>query len=1618
MRKSIFTKLGLAIAMMALCSVSFATTYNVYVGAPNSGTDWNTLMGAMAVAGDGDTIHITDGSAQQGGNVTVPNLTILGTDTGSGQASITSTASYAGLVSTAGLGTLTVNDLSISGMAWGIGLNKTMTFSASNLTISGVANDGFYLSDQGGGVGGAININLTSSSVSSGRSGVWVNNNVLQPVNINLNGTSISSNGRSGISYFGAVGTSAIVATNGSQVNNNGYAGLEIGEGTLGNVVNSTVDISFTDSTISGNAVRGIITSGGNSDFSVTLNNSTMANTDYEAIAFYSSGSAEADLDVTLENGSVIDMTGVVNAPYGIFCGADAPTLGVTVNDSSIVNSNRAIYPNGAFTGTLTVTGTNPVFNGCTGNVIQTDNSTTLDVIVNLTNITADFTGAGVGNRLIAHNGGDLDLDINGGTLTAFGKQAINVVGNAAAMTVCDVDIDNVTFTGSGAGGVNEIALRLKPAAGTVTADFTNCTVSNTAGPAIRLEAEAAPANNVPVVLDGTSISNAMLGVAVEFASTLTADGLSITNSILSGIQSNAPMTGDLSNSTISSNAGSGIYNAGPATDWTLTNCTIDGNAGWGMNQEGGGSLTATNTTFDGNSAPAGTGGGYAAGTTATTMDLTSCSFSNNGGDGTVQNHGILLWNAAVVYDVSMDNCTIDGNTMTGISARLDAAGSQIVSTGVNGRNSISGNNGTALADGLYVVNGVVSLEACDIQNNGREGIYSNTQNADITLTNSTVNNNAHVGILVDGGSASPVELITSTVDGNGAQGVLFTETAGASLTLDGSSITNNTGEGFYLISNAVANTHTVTTSNNSHIDGNGGNGNFRVFLVAADALFTCNLSDTSFDDHTAQWGWWIDQVPAGMTVTATDCTWSTNAAGSILRGVNTTTPITMNLNGCTFDGNGDALSAWLDVDRGALDLTASGTAFASTGTAIYLNNDGGSIDLSECTFTNNGAGINVVPGDPASVTLTTCTMTTIGAQGVWIQSANSDLTVTDSSFSGVANTAVQVAGADCTADVTGSTFDANGYAIYLVGTNLDATVADTTVTGTTQVGGLFANAGGQTLDVSNSTFNTNKHGVEILSDGVVATIDGCTMEGNTFHGLEVNGGGVKNITVTNTDIIDSVDSGVNLFNGGVLTLAMTDVAISGSGNHGIASTYDQVLLTMDNVDITGSTGHGIYNQSGIGATFEYDLTNGCSVSGNTLDGMYFYIPFGGLDLNISDANLDGNAGAAIVNQGTPVRFDGVFTNSTISGNGSGIITGGVNDAPGSLTLTNTVVENNTIGNGIYVAGQTSVMDVTLSGCTIDSNSPQNIYFAPAVNARGLVEVVDSTISNSVDNNIYLNLADDASAVLSVSGGTIEGAGTSAIALVGTSSADVISTLTQVTVAGNGVHTFNAPFAGTTQIDIVDCDIDATSQNNAVFGAMPAIDAVVNVDIVDTDVLPGNNAVVFHYTTGTLMLDVEHTTFNKTVGGAITNGFIFDNGDAESYVNFDQCDFLSTVAEGMTAVWVRVGSEGDYAGTVTVVDSIFDKANIQTHVASAATQDYNLFSNGASAVVVDAGDWGAAANSITGDSGYTTTNFGAYGYLTLASGSDAIGLNSGNGPETYAGAKGGFNSVQHWSIFE
>jgi hypothetical protein len=402
---------------------------------------------------------------------------------------------------------------------------------------------------------------------------------------------------------------------------------------------------------------------------------------------------------------------------------------------------------------------------------------------------------------------------------------------------------------------------------------------------------------------------------------------------------------------------------------------------------------------------------------------------------------------------------------------------------------------------------------------------------------------------------------------------------------------------------------------------------------------------------------------------------------------------------------NPSSLGGAFQVDSSAT-ATISGLTITNASLEPQPNgavSDFGTLNLSNCTFTNNTISAVYVTG---KATITDCTMTggdSYFGAGVYVKSGTATIS-------------------NCTIENNVGSFNAVGAAICNQGT---ATVTDCTLSDNSALGGGGALYNSDQLTVTDCTIsgNTGGGGGSLYNKSGTAYLSGCTISGGSGF---IDGGNLDNqygakLTLANCTINSgSAEIGGGLYNAGNATL--TDCTISnniatgssGGGQGGGISNgplQSKAVLTLTNSTLVGNTaklgGGGLYN-NGTATLTDSTIAN----------------------------NFANQAGSLLASNGGGVDTDGTATlvACTISGNtttaaGGGLYNGGLGAS--QATLTDTIVAGNTISgggasdiaistnNGVDVTGSYNLIGTGGSG---GLSSPNNQF---GVGNPGLAPLAD-----------------------------------------------------------------------------------------------------------------------------------------------------------------------------------------------------------------------------------------------------------------------------------------------------
>ena len=662
------------------------------------------------------------------------------------------------------------------------------------------------------------------------------------------------------------------------------------------------------------------------------------------------------------------------------------------------------------------------------------------------------------------------------------GKLNTGVVFSSEAQNSYDARL--VTFTATnindaGAGSLRQAILDANVLAGADDIRF-DPTVFNGAQAAITLASTLAiDVTNGDLAISGAfgasnvtvSGSNAVRVFDIAGDGNTTFDSLRIINGNASGngggINNNGNGVVTLTNSTVSGNTagtGGGIFSNG---DLTLTNSTVSGNtAGTG----GGGifsfrALTLTNSTVSGNTANIG-GGIYGYGAVTLTNSTVS-------GNTATSNGGGILGNGVV----TLTNSTVSGNTAT------------------------TSNGGGILGNGaVTLTNSTVSANKANAASGG--GIFSYGA---VTLNNSTVSGNtANTG---GGGiiSAGAMTLTNSTVSGNTANfdgGGIW---GSGAVTLTNSTVSGNTagrnGGGIYGLA--------AVTLTNSTVSGNTANTGGGINNSGYEAVTLINSTVSANTAASSSGG-----IFGNGAVTLTDSTVSGNMANTS-GGIYSNGAVT--LTNSTVSGNTSNTSGGGIFGNGTVTLTnstVSGNTATASGGGIF---GVGTVTLTNSTVSGNTANSSSGGGIYGSgvVTLTNSTVsgnTAVNAGGIF---SGGDLTLTNSTVSG--NTATTSGGGifgSINVTLTNSTVSGNTAGGFGGGIRSAGSVilTNSTVSGNTAAnngGGIWSSGGGTITNstITNNTADADNNGTGngggIFRNGSTFTIRNSIIAGNFDRGLQ-----------------------------------------------------------------------------------------------------------------------------------------------------------------------------------------------------------------------------------------------------------------------------------------------------------------------------------------------------------------------------------------------------------------------------------------------------------------------------------------------------------------------------------
>ncbi len=822
---------------------------------------------------------------------------------------------------------------------------------------------------------------------------------------------------------------------------------------------------------------------------------------------------------------------------------------------------------------------------------------------------------------------------------------------------------------------------------------------------------------------------------------------------------------------------------------------------------------------------------------------------------------------------------TIDGSTGTEIVITGDASGNDSLVSGTS-LTDVAASGAALLADNsrLFLLTGAdasaifesLTLTGGRTTASGERGGAIRADDADVTLTNSTVSGNSTAGESAFGGgiSASTATLTNSTVSENGTAG--YSARGGgisaSTTTMTNSTVSGNSTVGDFARGGGIfASTATLT---NSTVSGNGTAGYYaRGGGISAS---TATLTNSTVSGNSTAGDYARGGGTYAYRATLTNSTVSGNSTAGVSASGGGISSGTATLTNSTVSGNS---TAGIDAYGGGIFV---GSALSLTN-SIVLGNDSAQTTENEITGAAPTLNNSIISGDTALVFALTQAN---GSATAGVLADNGGPVQTIALLADAGNPALD-AGTATGAPVT----DARGETRPF---DINATNSG----GNGEVG----NAGANAIDLGayelqGGILEAGSLVVTTTAD-VVDAFDGLTSlrEAIAFAGLHA---APDDITFANGVGEAFETGGTIILNGSELSLA---------GNITIDGDLDNDGTADVTIDANGQS--RVMNVTG--GTVDLDglvLTNGNAGAG---EGGALLVS-NGADVTVRNSTLSNSSAS----NGGGLALDGATSTaamhaSTISGNTAGSGGGVYAGYAGALTLAGSTLSGNTAsqsGGGVFANSVTA----SLSDLTFADNS--------ALTGGGAaVRGADGTFTNStfVGNSAYHGggLAWDSSDSLIASNLTLA-ANTATGAGGGIATADGTATFTNITVTGNSLTASGAGAGIAVLNNTLSLQNSLVTGNNALNGedidvATGAI-LTASTSIVGTDFVDGLNS-------NRLVPNVAilaQILFDRTLDFVDTN----NNGTQDA-------------GEAALAANVRAGALADNGGPVETVALLAAAVNV------------------------------------------------------------------------------------------
>ena len=455
---------------------------------------------------------------------------------------------------------------------------------------------------------------------------------------------------------------------------------------------------------------------------------------------------------------------------------------------------------------------------------------------------------------------------------------------------------------------------------------------------------------------------------------------------------------------------------------------------------------------------------------------------------------------------------------------------------------------------------------------------------------------------------------------------------------------------------------------------------------------------------------------------------------------------------------------------------------------------------------------------------------------------------------------------------------------------------------------------------------------------------------------INIVGPGAKQLTVSGNNST-AVDTIFTINSGGLLSLYGLTVANVNGSIYG--AIYNNGWLTVNNGTFSGNSAQNF----GGAALINLGV---CAISNSTFSGnssqLYAGAIFAGGPLTISNSTFSGNsaaaAGGAIF---ITVPFVTTITNSTFSGN-SAETGGAAYNNNGSLTITNTILSNNTAtlpgyGGGIYESAGT----ITSTNTLFDSNTNGDCVgcsFTPTTGAANLAPLGNyggptqtmPPLSGSAALGTGIFVAGESitdqrgaprpsTAGATIDLGAVQISNEPPLILAVSPNTGPIAGGTTVTITGTGLDAATAVSFGSNPATSFVVNAATSSAPSSITATSPAGSAgTVDITVTNssgTSTVSSNDQ--FTYFTPLAITPTASTTLTATYASPYSQSFAVSGGSGSYTLTNSGTLPTGLILTASAAAWTVSGTPaatGVYTFSVTATDS--------TNSANTITQSYTL----------------------------------------------------------------------------